>query len=39
MTLFYFDQADKKLIGFEEFKKGLDKFGCTFKEYELKALF
>jgi hypothetical protein len=37
--LFYFDLGDNKHIGFEEFKKGLDKFGCNFKEHELTALF
>lgn len=38
-ALFYFDLEDRKNCRFEEFKKGLDKFGCNFKEHELKALF
>jgi Ca2+-binding EF-hand superfamily protein len=30
---------DNKQIGFEQFIKGLDKFGCNFKDFELRALF
>lgn len=37
--MFYFDLEDKKTCKCDQFKKGLDKFGCNFKEHELKALF
>ena len=35
----YFDLGDEKKCCYEGFKKGLDKFGCNFKECEMKALF
>lgn len=38
-ALFYFDLEDRKNCHFVQFKQGLDKFGCNFKEHELKALF
>lgn len=38
-ALFYFDLEDKKYCNYVEFKRGLDKFGCNFKEHEMKALF
>lgn len=38
-ALSYFDLGDNKLVEYPEFKRGLDKFGCNFQEYEMKALF
>jgi hypothetical protein len=38
-ALFYFDLEDKKQCGYPQFKQGLDKFGCNFKEHEMRALF
>ena len=38
-ALFYFDLEDRKSCHFAQFKQGLDKFGCNFKEHELRALF
>lgn len=32
-ALAYFDLEDQKKCKFDQFKKGLDKFGCTFKEH------
>jgi Ca2+-binding EF-hand superfamily protein len=37
--LAYFDLNDNGKVEFEEFKKGLDKFGCVFKDNEIWALF
>ena len=38
-ALSYFDLADARYTNFDAFKKGLDKFGCVFKENELRVLF
>lgn len=31
--------GDNRLVEYAEFKRGLDKFGCNFQEYEMKAIF
>jgi hypothetical protein len=31
--------GDSRYADFQAFKKGLDKFGCNFKEYEMQAIF
>ena len=38
-ALAYFDLNDNGKVEFNEFKKGLDKFGCVFKDNEILALF
>jgi hypothetical protein len=30
-ALSYFDLGDNRHVNFEQFKRGLDKFGCNFK--------
>lgn len=35
----YFDLADKNCCDLESFKNGLNKFGCIFKDHEIRALF
>ena len=35
----YFDLEDKGFIDYCNFKRALDKFGCNFKEKEMKAIF
>lgn len=38
-ALSYFDLGDEKKCCFKQFKCGMDKFGCNFKEHEMDALF
>lgn len=38
-ALSYFDLGDTRYADFAAFKKGLDKFGCNFKENEMRVLF
>ena len=38
-ALSYFDLGDQKKCDYQQFKGGLDKFGCNFKEHEMCALF
>ena len=35
----YFDLGDRSDTDFSGFKAGLDKFGCVYKENELRVLF
>lgn len=35
----YFDLAEKGVVGIEQFKQTLDKFGCVFTDKEIQALF
>jgi Ca2+-binding EF-hand superfamily protein len=37
--LAYFDLNDNGSVELDEFKRGLDKFGCVFKDNEISALF
>ena len=38
-ALHFFDLSDSGACDYESFKKGMDKFGCNFKEHEMKALY
>ena len=38
-ALSYFDLGDEKSCDVSGFAKALDKFGCTFKDHEIRALF
>jgi Ca2+-binding EF-hand superfamily protein len=38
-ALSYFDLNDNGKVEIDELKKGLDKFGCVFKDKEINALF
>lgn len=38
-ALAYFDLNDNGIVEFDEFKRALDKFGCVFKDNEIRALF
>jgi Ca2+-binding EF-hand superfamily protein len=35
----YFDLGDNKSCDLKTFARALDKFGCNFKDHEIKALF